>query len=58
MSYTTLRRFAHDELAWREPRVTVRVDDPPPGEEIPVEPPENGKVISLRRVGGLHHRYV
>jgi transposase len=23
VSYTTLRRFAHDEIGWREPRVTV-----------------------------------
>lgn len=23
-----------------------------------VEPPENGKVVALRRVGGLHQRYV
>jgi putative transposase len=24
----------------------------------PVEPPEMGKVIPIREVGGLHHRYV
>jgi putative transposase len=23
-----------------------------------VEPPENGKVISVPRLGGLHHRYL
>jgi transposase len=37
VSYTTLRRFAHDVLAWREPAVTVRVDDPPPGEEAQID---------------------
>jgi transposase len=37
VGYTTLRRFAHDELGWREPRVTVRVDDPPPGEEAQID---------------------
>jgi transposase len=37
VSYTTLRRFAHDELGWREPRITVRVDDPPFGEEAQID---------------------
>jgi transposase len=37
VGYTTLRRFAHDELAWREPPVTIRVDDPPPGEEAQID---------------------
>lgn len=37
IAYTTLRRFAHNELAWREPKVTVRVDDPPFGEEAQVD---------------------
>jgi hypothetical protein len=26
--------------------------------ERTIEPPENGKVVSLPRLGGLHHRYV
>ena len=30
--YSTLRRFAHEELGWRERRTTVRVDDPPPAD--------------------------
>ena len=30
--------------------------DTPSGREIPKRP-ENGKVISLPRLGGLHHRY-
>lgn len=36
-SYTTLRRFAHQELGWRERPATVRVDDPPMGEEAQVD---------------------
>jgi transposase len=37
VGYTTLRRFAHEELGWRERRVTVRVDDPPAGEEAQID---------------------
>ena len=33
VTYATLCRWAHDELDWRERKPTVRVDDPPPGEE-------------------------
>lgn len=44
--YTTLRRFAHDELAWRERAVTVRVDDPPPGEEAQIDFGEMGYVAA------------
>lgn len=37
VGYTTLRRFAHDQLAWREPPVTIRIDDPPLGEEAQID---------------------
>jgi transposase len=37
VSYTTLRRYARDEFAWRERTPTVLVDDPPPGEEAQVD---------------------
>ena len=37
VGYTTLRRFVHAELGWRERAVTVRIDDPPPGEEAQVD---------------------
>lgn len=37
ISYSTLRRFAHDNLDWREPHVTVRIDDPPLGEEAQID---------------------
>ena len=37
VSYSTLRRFAHRELQWRERPSSVRVDDPPPGEEAQID---------------------
>jgi transposase len=37
VGYTTLRRFAHDELGFRERAVTIRIDDPPPGQEAQVD---------------------
>lgn len=44
VGYTTLRRFAHDELGWRERPTTVRIDDPPPGDEVQVDFGEMGFV--------------
>jgi hypothetical protein len=35
--YTSLRRYAHDELGWRERRPTMFVDDPPAGEEAQID---------------------
>jgi transposase len=35
--YTTLRRFAHEELGFRKPRATVLLEDPPAGEEVQVD---------------------
>jgi len=37
VGYTTLRRFVHREVGWRERPATVRVDDPPPGEEAQID---------------------
>jgi transposase len=37
VSYDTLRRFATQQLAWRQKAPTVRVDDPPPGQEAQVD---------------------
>jgi transposase len=37
VAYTTLRRFAHQELGWRERMPTVRVDDPPMGQEAQID---------------------
>jgi transposase len=44
VAYTTLRRFAHDELGWRERPVTVRVEDPPPADEAQIDFGEMGYV--------------
>jgi transposase len=37
VAYTTLRRFVHQQLGWRERQPTVRVDDPPMGEEAQID---------------------
>jgi hypothetical protein len=37
VGYTTLRRYVHDALDWRERPSTVRVDDPPLGEEAQID---------------------
>lgn len=36
-SYTTLRRYAHRELGWRERPHTIRVDDAPLGQEAQLD---------------------
>jgi transposase len=36
-SYDTLRRFARQELGWHKKQPTVRIDDPPPGQEAQVD---------------------
>ena len=41
-SYDTLWRYAREELAWREQPSTVRIDDPPPGQEAQVDFGEMG----------------
>jgi transposase len=50
VGYTTLRRFAHDALGWRERRSSVRIDDAPPADEAQIDfgemgfvPAEDGK---------------
>jgi transposase len=35
--YTTLRRYAHAELGWKQRAPSVRIDDPPPAEEAQVD---------------------
>jgi transposase len=44
--YTTLRRYAHDELGWKERGPTVLLDDPPPGEEAQIDFGEVGYVAT------------
>lgn len=36
-SYDTLRRFAREELGWQKKRSTVRLEDPPAGQEAQVD---------------------
>lgn len=55
VTYTTLWRWAHDALGWRERTPTVRIEDPPPGEEAQADfgkmgtlfDPETGKSRAL-----------
>jgi transposase len=37
VGYTTLRRFARRELGWHKRTPTVRLDDPPPGQEAQID---------------------
>lgn len=37
VGYTTLRRFASRELGWRKQSPTVRLDDPPAGQEAQID---------------------
>ncbi len=37
VGYNTLLRYAKRELGWHQRRPTVRVDDPPPGEEAQID---------------------
>jgi transposase len=46
IAYTTLRRYAHDELGWKERGPTVLIDDPPPGEEAQIDYGEVGYVTT------------
>lgn len=44
--YTTLRRYAHEELGWKERGPTVLINDPPPGEEAQIDFGEVGYVAT------------
>lgn len=44
VTYSTLRRFAVDELDWRRRGPSVRLDDPPPGQEAQIDFGEMGRV--------------
>jgi len=44
VGYTTLRRFAHRELGWRREEPTVRLDDPPAGQEAQLDFGLMGKI--------------
>jgi transposase len=44
-SYATLRRFAIQEFGWGLPKATVRLNDPPAGQEAQIDFAEMGRVI-------------
>jgi transposase len=44
-SYDTLRRYAIEELGWSKRPPTVRVDDPPPGQEAQVDFGYLGEIV-------------
>lgn len=44
-SYDTLWRYVHQELSWRDKPSTVRVDDPPPGQEAQIDFGEMGWLV-------------
>ena len=54
-SYDTLRRYVMEELGWRKKAPTIRIDDPPPGQEAqidfgkmgPMLDPASGRVRAL-----------
>jgi len=47
VAYTTLRRFAQAEFGFGRPTPTVRIDDPPPGEEVQIDFGQAGLVPTL-----------
>lgn len=44
VSYATLRRFVIDEFGWGQPPVTVRLPDPPAGQEAQLDFGEMGRI--------------
>ena len=42
---------------YNQTRTHLSLDQDAP-EERPLQPPDQGKVFQLKRVGGLHHEYV
>jgi transposase len=45
VSYWTLRRYAQQELGWRKQAPTVRLDDPPPGQEAQLDFGQMGMML-------------
>jgi transposase len=56
-SYWTLRRFAIQELGWKKKEPTVRLDDPPPGQEAQVDFGEVGRILDVE-TGKLRRLWV
>jgi len=55
VSYSTLLRYAHEEFGWKERPPTVRIDDPPAGEEAQID---FGKMGYITTVDGSHRHAV
>ncbi len=54
-----LRRLLRDYVAYyNAERVHTRLRDAPAGRSSETRPSPDARVAGLRRVGGLHHRYV
>ncbi len=47
LTYATLRRYAVRELGWGVPRATVRIVDPPAGQEAQIDFAEMGRVVDV-----------
>ncbi len=53
-----LRRILRSYMDYyNQTRTHLSLDKDAP-EERPLQPPDQGKVFQLKRVGGLHHEYV
>jgi len=46
-SYDTLRRYAMQELGWHKPTPTVRLEDPPAGQEAQVDFGQMGRLLDV-----------
>jgi transposase InsO family protein len=54
-----LRRLLRDYVSYyNTDRVHTTLQDAPEGRDIECRPNQEAKVVGLRRVGGLHHRYL
>ena len=53
-----LRRILRSYMDYyNETRTHISLDKDAP-EGRPIQPPDQGRVLELKRVGGLHHEYV
>jgi transposase len=57
VTYSTLRRFVIEELAWHSRAPSVRLEDPPPGQEAQVDFGEMGRVREVE-TGKLRRLWV
>src|SRR5436190_87858 len=52
-SYDTLRRYAMQELGWHKPTPTVRLEDPPAGQEAQVDFGQMGRLLDYVQARGI-----